>query len=132
MKQPKASVLHYYNTSRILYGKLLQHAGFAVTEHPTQTPEQVIALLMQERPNVAIISVAFGSPSQEPDKKTMGLDTLAQIRQNPELSTLPVIMESSSDDYRHEALAAGANYYHVGGLNSNKVLIQKVKEIVGD
>ena len=131
MDQPKITLLHYYPTSRLLYGKLLSQAGFAVTSHPTNTPDEVIALLRQERPNLAVMSVEFGSPSQEPAKRRMGLDALAQIRQTPELSTLPVIMESSSDEYEREALAKGANAY-VGGTNPNEVLVQKIREIIGN
>jgi len=63
----------------------------------TTTPEDGLKKIKQESPNLIILDVMFG-----PDKKTMGFDIAQQLKIDPNLSPIPILMITAINIERPE------------------------------
>jgi len=79
---------------------LLDIEGYKVIRMPEDKPEQIMDLLLREKPSLVLLDVNL--------KGMNGFDLLRQIRQSPELPHIRVIM-SSGMDYRDQCLERGAD-----------------------
>lgn len=78
--------------------------GFQVVRGPLDA-QALLDALRRERPRVLVMDVHLGG-------ERSGMALLQDIRQDPELATVVVILTSGSD-YRDEALVAGADGFLV-------------------
>jgi CheY-like chemotaxis protein len=85
-------------TTAGLLETVLQLEGYEVRS--VQSSSEVIPCLEQNPPDLVLMDVRLRGMD--------GLDVLAQIRNHPGLSSMPVLLMSGMD-YRHQARRAGAN-----------------------
>ena len=83
------------------YLKMAGYTNFAVTTEPTQAME----LIRRERPDILLLDIVM--------PRVSGLDILTQLRADPELMRLPVIILTimSDLDTKHHALLSGSNRF---------------------
>ncbi len=79
---------------------LLEMEGFEVVKTTDENPDLLHRLLLEQRPDLILLDVHL--------RQFNGLDLLKQIRQEPELSRIKMLM-SSGMDFRRECLEAGAD-----------------------
>lgn len=79
---------------------LLDLEGFAVTAPPNHHINSFLQAIIEERPQVALVDVNLRTGS--------GLDLVRQIRSEPEISEMKVLM-SSGLDLKDECAEAGAD-----------------------
>ena len=96
-------VVEDFEDNRFMMRRLLEMAGYQVVE--VADGEQALAVAQRERP--ALILMDLSLPRLD------GLAATRGIRQDPELSDVPIVAVSAhnSADFRAEALAAGCNDY---------------------
>ena len=87
-------------TMNSLLQTLLELDGFSVVLCPQG--DQVLATATAQKPDVILMDLHIGEAN--------GLELLREIRQHPELKSLPVVM-SSGMDVEDECQAAGANAF---------------------
>lgn len=72
----------------------------------TASGENGIALIRQLKPRLVLLDIMLEGP-------TNGFDILEQLKRDPELSTIPVVMMTNLDSEEQTALNIGANEYLV-------------------
>ena len=87
-------------TMNSLLQTLLELDGFSVVLCPQG--DQVLSTATAQKPDVILMDLHIGEAN--------GLELLREIRQHPELKSLPVVM-SSGMDVEDECQAAGANAF---------------------
>jgi CheY-like chemotaxis protein len=87
-------------TMNSLLQTLLELDGFSVVLCPRG--DEVLSTATAQKPDVILMDLHIGEAD--------GVDLLRQIRQRPELKSLPVVM-SSGMDREDECMAAGANAF---------------------
>jgi DNA-binding response OmpR family regulator len=98
---PKVMLIEDDATMLILLGTLLQMEGFQVAKvAKEETVDDLLSALRREKPDVALLDVHLHQIS--------GFDLLSQLRQDPELKPIRVLM-SSGLDCSTECLQAGAD-----------------------
>ena len=98
--QKKVMIVEDDRTMNSLLKTLLELDGFAVVLAPYG--ELVLPTALAEKPDAVLMDVHIADAD--------GMDLLRQIRLNPQLARLPVIM-SSGMDMEYECRQAGANAF---------------------
>lgn len=90
---------------RTILSKTLRELGFEVREAGNGI--EALEVIQAEKTAVALILIDWNMPEMN------GLDLLKRLRQNPEFSSLVVVMVTAETELDHiaEALEAGANEY---------------------
>ena len=90
---------------RTILSKTLRELGFEVRE--AGNGKEALEVIQAEKSAVTLILVDWNMPEMN------GLDLLKRLRQNPEFSSLVVVMVTAETELDHiaEALEAGANEY---------------------
>jgi CheY-like chemotaxis protein len=97
---PKVLVVDDDPQANHLLKLLLELDGFEVVLCPRA--EKTLAMAQTEQPNVLLMDVHIGG--------TNGMDVLRELRQNPSLVNLPVVMYSGMN-LEYECQQAGANAF---------------------
>ena len=96
----KVMIVDDDRTMNSLLQTLLELDGFSVVLCPRG--DEVLSTAAAQKPDVILMDLHIGEAD--------GVDLLRQIRQHPELKSLPVVM-SSGMDREDECKAAGANAF---------------------
>lgn len=86
-----------------LFAEMMRVSGFRVAKTSSSTP--ALALMTQEKPDVVLLDIMMPEIS--------GLDILRQMRRDPALMNIPVIVVSAKSmptDIKH-SMQAGASMY---------------------
>ena len=118
----KVMVIEDDRTMLSLVKTLLGMEGFDVVIAGDDSVEVVHQALKDEKPAAALLDVNL--------RHMNGLDVLQQIRQDPELEGVNVIM-SSGIDYSEQCLAAGAQDFILKPYMPDD-LIKKIRQAIGD
>jgi DNA-binding response OmpR family regulator len=100
---------------------LLQMEGFEVCSPTDDRPEDILAAIRMERPDVTLLDVNL--------RLGNGIDLLCQMRSDAELKAARVIM-SSGLNVKHECLQAGADSFLLKPYMPDE-LIKLVKDTLG-
>ncbi|MGO8932677.1 MAG: response regulator [Terracidiphilus sp.] len=90
---------------RTILSKTLRELGFEVCE--AANGKEALEVIQAEKRALALILLDWNMPEMD------GLEFLKRLRQNPEFSSLVVVMVTAETEMDHiaEALEAGANEY---------------------
>jgi len=101
----KALVVDDSGTIRTILSETLREIGFEVLE--AENGRQALEVLGAQKTAVPLILVDWDMPVMN------GLELLKRLRENPEFSSMVVVMVTAQADMGHivEALDAGANEY---------------------
>jgi two-component system chemotaxis response regulator CheY len=101
----KALVVDDSRTIRKILAATMEEIGFEVLE--AENGREALEVLEAQQTAVPLILVDWDMPEMN------GLDLLKRLRQNPEFSSMVVVMVTAQADMEHivEALNAGANEY---------------------
>ena len=102
---PKALVVDDSRAVRMILARTLKELGFEVRE--AANGREALEVIEAEKAAVKLILLDWNMPEMN------GLDLLKRLRQNPEFSSLVVVMVTTETELDHiaEALEAGANEY---------------------
>ncbi|MFP4408895.1 MAG: PleD family two-component system response regulator, partial [Spirochaetaceae bacterium] len=102
-------------TNRSIYGKILRDAGYQVTS--VASIAETMNSVREEKPDLLLLDVILNNES--------GLDALGQIRSDPELQDLYVVMITSKLTTAEEqatGLDSGADGYLVRPIEKRELL----------
>ncbi len=101
----KALIVDDSKTIRMILGKTLRELGYEVCE--AANGKDALKVIEAEKAAVNLVLADWNMPEMN------GLDLLKQLRQNPDLASLKVIMVTTETELDHmvSALEAGANEY---------------------
>jgi CheY-like chemotaxis protein len=99
---PKVVLIEDDETMVLLLETLLKIEGFSVAAPPPTGSEDIVALLIKEKPDIALIDVHL--------KRTSGLDILKCMRQDSAMRSIKVVM-TSGIDVGTKCLAEGAEAF---------------------
>ncbi len=119
----KALVVDDSRAVRMILAKTLKELGYEVRE--AANGREALEVIEAEKTAVALVLADWNMP------EINGLDLLKQLRQNPELSRLVVIMVTTETelDQMAAALEAGANEYVMKPF-TKEILVEKL-QLVG-
>jgi len=102
---PTAMVVDDSRTIRIILTKMLTDLGFEVC--PAADGKEALQLVDREQGSFSTIMVDWNMPEMN------GLDLVKQMRSDPRLSAVPIVMITTETETRQvmAALQAGANEY---------------------
>lgn len=108
---------------RIILARVLRDLGYEVRE--AGNGREALEILEVEKVPVRLVLADWNMPEMN------GLDMLKQLRRNPELSSLVVVMVTTETEMEHmaAALEAGANEYVMKPF-TREILMEKL-ELVG-
>jgi CheY-like chemotaxis protein len=103
-----------------MYMRILEAEGFEVTV--VNISSNTIEIATQKQPELILLDIMM--PNSD------GLEVLTQLKQNPNTSSIPVIMLSnlSTDNVISEAFTKGAQGYLVKSQTSNEELLEQIKK----
>jgi len=101
----KALVVDDSKTIRIILGRILKELGYEVCE--AGNGREALKVMESEKAAVNLVLADWNMPEMN------GLELLKQLRQDPDLASLKVIMVTTETELDHmvSALEAGANEY---------------------
>ena len=101
----KALVVDDSKTMRIILGRILKELGYEVCE--AGNGKEALKVMESEKAAVNLVLADWNMPEMN------GLELLKQLRQDPDLASLKVIMVTTETELDHmvSALEAGANEY---------------------
>ena len=119
----KALIVDDSRAVRMILAKTLKELGYEVRE--AANGREALEVIEAEKTAVALVLADWNMP------EINGLDLLKQLRQNPELSRLVVIMVTTETelDQMAAALEAGANEYVMKPF-TKEILVEKL-QLVG-
>jgi two-component system chemotaxis response regulator CheY len=119
----KALIVDDSKTIRIILGRILKELGYEVCEAANGI--DALKVIESEKANVNLVLADWNMPEMN------GLDLLKQLRQDPELAQLKVIMVTTETELDHmaSALEAGANEYVMKPFT--KDILKEKLELVG-
>ena len=119
----KALVVDDSRAIRMILGRTLKELGFEVRE--AANGREALEVIEAEKSAVTLVLADWNMP------EINGLDLLKRLRQNPELSSLVVVMVTTETelDQMVAALEAGANEYVMKPF-TREILVEKL-EMVG-
>jgi two-component system chemotaxis response regulator CheY len=119
----KALVVDDSRTIRIIIRRILIELGYEVCE--AANGQEALAVLEAEKAIVDLILADWNMPVMN------GLELLKQVRQDPELSSVKVLMVTTETEMGHmkSALEAGADEYVMKPF-TKEILLEKL-ELVG-
>lgn len=120
---PKALVVDDSRAMRMILAKTLKELGFEVCE--AANGREALEVIEAEQGALTLVLADWNMP------EINGLDLLKRLRQNPELSSLVVVMVTTETelDQMVAALEAGANEYVMKPF-TREILVEKL-EMVG-
>ncbi len=118
---PKIMLVEDDRTMLSLLTILMQMEGFEVCSPTDDRPEDILAAIRMERPDVTLLDVNL--------RLGNGIDLLCQMRSDVELKGARVIM-SSGLNLKHECLQAGADSFLLKPYMPDE-LIKLVKDTLG-
>ena len=119
----KALIVDDSKAIRIILGRILRELGYEVCE--AVDGNDALKVIESEKAAVHLVLADWNMPEMN------GLDLVKHLRQNPELSSLKVIMVTTETEVDHivSALEAGANEYVMKPFT--KDIIRGKLEMVG-
>ena len=119
----KALVVDDSRAVRMILAKTLKEIGFEVRE--AANGSEALEVIEAEKTAVKLVLADWNMPEMN------GMDLLKQLRQNPQLSSLVVVMVTTETelDQMAAALEAGANEYVMKPFTKD-ILVEKL-ELVG-
>jgi two-component system, chemotaxis family, chemotaxis protein CheY len=119
----KALVVDDSKTIRIILRRILKELGYEVCE--AGNGKEALKVMESEKAAVNLVLADWNMPEMN------GLDLLKRLRQDPELSSLKVIMVTTETELDHmvSALEAGANEYVMKPFT--KDILKEKLELVG-
>jgi two-component system chemotaxis response regulator CheY len=119
----KALVVDDSRAIRMILGRTLKELGFEVREAGNGI--EALAVMEVEKSSVTLVLADWNMPEMN------GLELLKRLRQDPELSSLVIIMVTTETevDQMVVALEAGANEYVMKPFTKN-ILVEKL-QLVG-
>jgi len=120
---PKALVVDDSRAMRMILAKTLKELGFEVCE--AANGREALEVIEAQQGALTLVLADWNMP------EINGLDLLKRLRQNPELSSLVVVMVTTETelDQMVAALEAGANEYVMKPF-TREILVEKL-EMVG-
>jgi len=108
---------------RMIVARIVKELGYEVLE--AANGKEALAVIETEKSDVTLVLADWNMPEMN------GLDLLRQLRQDPELSSLVVVMVTTETeiDQMTAALEAGANEYVMKPF-TKEILLEKL-EMVG-
>jgi two-component system chemotaxis response regulator CheY len=119
----KALVVDDSRAVRMILAKILKELGYEVLE--AANGREALEIMATEKTAVKLVLADWNMP------EINGLDLLKRLRQNPELSSLVVVMVTTETELHQmkAALDAGANEYVMKPFTKD-ILVEKL-EMVG-
>ena len=119
----KALVVDDSKTMRIILGRILKELGYEVCEAGNGI--EALKVMESEKAAVSLVLADWNMPEMN------GLELLKQLRQDPDLASLKVIMVTTETEIDHmvSALEAGANEYVMKPFT--KEILREKLELVG-
>ena len=119
----KALVVDDSKTIRIILGRILRELGYEVCE--AVNGKEALKVMESEKAAVSLVLADWNMPEMN------GLELLKQLRQDPDLASLKVIMVTTETELDHmvSALEAGANEYVMKPFT--KDILKEKLELVG-
>lgn len=119
----KALVVDDSKTIRIILGRILKELGYEVCE--AGNGKEALKVMETEKAAVNLVLADWNMPEMN------GLELLKQLRQDPNLAALKVIMVTTETELDHivSALRAGANEYVMKPFT--KDILREKLELVG-
>ena len=119
----KALVVDDSKTIRIILGRILKELGYEVCE--AGNGKEALKVMESEKAAVNLVLADWNMPEMN------GLELLKQLRQDPNLAALKVIMVTTETELDHivSALRAGANEYVMKPFT--KDILREKLELVG-
>jgi len=119
----KALVVDDSKTIRTILGRILRELGYEVCE--AGDGKQALQVMESQKATVAVVLADWNMPEMN------GLELLRELRRDPELSSLKVIMVTTETEIDHMVLAleAGANEYVMKPFT--KEILREKLEMVG-
>ena len=116
----KALVVDDSKAVRMILAKILKELGYEVRE--AENGRGALEVIEAEKNTVALVLADWNMP------EINGLDLLKRLRQNPELSSLVVVMVTTETglDQMMAALEAGANEYVMKPFTKD-ILVEKLQ-----
>ncbi|MCL4851321.1 MAG: response regulator [Bryobacteraceae bacterium] len=116
----KALVVDDSKAVRMILAKILKELGYEVRE--AENGRGALEVIEAEKNAVALVLADWNMP------EINGLDLLKRLRQNPELSSLVVVMVTTETglDQMMAALEAGANEYVMKPFTKD-ILVEKLQ-----
>lgn len=111
----------------VLTLKLLSQAAEIIGHQPltSNNVEHAYALVLSDRPDLIVLDMNIGG--------YQGTTLAEQLRQNPDISDIPVVMLSAdpSTEAQQRALAAGAERYLTKPVRLN-ILLEVIRDYTGE
>jgi two-component system chemotaxis response regulator CheY len=119
----KALIVDDSKTIRMILGKILRELGYEVCE--AANGKDALKVIESQKAAVNLVLADWNMPEMN------GLELLKQLRLDPELSSLKVIMVTTETELDHmvSALEAGANEYVMKPFT--KDILKEKLELVG-
>jgi two-component system, chemotaxis family, chemotaxis protein CheY len=119
----KALVVDDSKTIRIILGRILKELGYEVCE--AGNGKEALKIMESEKAAVNLVLADWNMPEMN------GLELLKQLRQDPDLASLKVIMVTTETELDHmvSALEAGANEYIMKPFT--KEILKEKLELLG-
>ena len=119
----KALVVDDSRTIRIIVGRTLKELGYEVCE--AGNGKEALKVMAAEKATVNLVLADWNMPEMN------GLELLKQLRLDPELASLKIIMVTTENELDHMvwALEAGANEYVMKPFT--KDILREKLELVG-
>ncbi len=119
----KALIVDDSRTIRVILRRILLELGYEVCE--AADGKEALKVIELERGAVSLVLTDWNMPEMN------GLDLVKQLRQNPELASLKVVMVTTETELDHMVLAldAGANEYVMKPFT--KDILKEKMELVG-
>ena len=119
----KALVVDESKTIRIILGRTLRELGYEICE--ACNGKEALKVMAAEKATVNLVLADWNMPEMN------GLELLKELRQDPELASLKVIMVTTETELDHmvSALEAGANEYVMKPFT--KDILREKLELVG-
>jgi two-component system chemotaxis response regulator CheY len=119
----KALVVDDSKTIRTILGRILRELGYEVCE--AGNGKEALKVMESEKANVSLVLADWNMPEMD------GFELLKQLRQDPDLASLKVIMVTTETELDHmvSALEAGANEYVMKPFT--KEILREKLELVG-
>ena len=110
-------------TIRIILGRILKELGYEVCE--AGNGKEALKVMESEKAAINLVLADWNMPEMN------GLELLKQLRQDPDLASLKVIMVTTETEIDHmvSALEAGANEYVMKPFT--KEILREKLELVG-
>ena len=119
----KALVVDDSKTIRIILGRILKELGYEVCE--AGNGKEALKVMESQKAAVNLVLADWNMPEMN------GLELLKQLRQDPDLASLKVIMVTTETELDHvvSALEAGANKYVMKPFTRD--ILREKLELVG-